>query len=198
MGKQCLVGMGRAVKIPRDISCMAVAYRNCRMHLGKYMVHAWLDLVTKMQKYTSFPYSRSTSEECKKWDAVCISNRGSGIDRMERYQIVKTGVFFRGLLSKILRSSSQFCEIQTGGWSREVFHVIKKKTIRKWELNTSDLFMNLRTESFFVGRCRSNIYTLWIKYYQKYTQDDIEVCYYLYYVKGPQKVIRTVISPGLW
>ena len=62
------------------------------MDLGKYMVHAWLDLVTKMQKYTPFAYSWSTSEERKTWDAVCISNRGSDIDRMERHQIVKAGI----------------------------------------------------------------------------------------------------------
>ena len=84
---------------------------------------------------------------------------------MERYWIVKAGVCFRGLLSKILRNSIQFYEIQTG-WLREVLHVTKTQTIRKWELDISDDFINLRTEDFFVGRCRSNIYTLWIKYYK--------------------------------
>ena len=34
------------------------------------MVHAWLDFVTKLQKYTSFAYCWSTSEECKNLDAV--------------------------------------------------------------------------------------------------------------------------------
>ena len=33
--------------------------------------------------------------------------------------------------------------------------------------------MNLRTDNVFVGRFRSNIYSLWIKYYQKYIQEDI-------------------------
>ena len=83
--------------------------------------------------------------------AVCISNQGSDIDWMERYQIVKARVSFRGILSKILRSSSQFNESQTGGCLREVLNVAKTKTIRKWELNTSDNFMNLRAEDFFVG-----------------------------------------------
>ena len=59
------------------------------------------------------------------------------------------GACFRGLLSKTLRS-----------WSREVLHVAKTKTIRRWELNTSDICMNLRAEDFFVGRCRNNIYTM--------------------------------------
>ena len=83
--------------------------------------------------------------------AVCISNQGSDIDWMERYQVVKARVSFRRILSKILRSSSQFNEIQIGGWLREVLNVAKTKTIRKWELNTSDNFMNLRAEDFFVG-----------------------------------------------
>ena len=30
--------------------------------------------------YTPFTYSWPTNEEHKKWDAVCISNRGSDID----------------------------------------------------------------------------------------------------------------------
>ena len=41
-------------------------YRNFWMHLGEYLVHAWLDLVTKLQKYTSFAYSWSTSVYRKK------------------------------------------------------------------------------------------------------------------------------------
>ena len=79
---------------------------------------------------------------------------------MEQYHIVKAGVHFRGLLFKIIRSSSQFYEIQTRGWPNEVWLVTKTKTIRKWELNTSNGFMNLRTEDLFVGGYRSNIYTL--------------------------------------
>ena len=80
---------------------------------------------------------------------------------MEQYRIVKAGVCYRGLLSKILRNLSQLYKIQTGGWPREVvLHVTKTKTITKWELNTSDDFMNLRTNYLFVGACRSNISTL--------------------------------------
>ena len=126
-------------------------------------VSCMLDLVTKLQKYTPFAYSWSTSKECKKWNAVCISNQGSDVDWMERYQIVKARVCFQGLLSKILRRLSQFYEIQTGGWPREVLHVAKTKTIRRWELNTSDNLMNLRPEDFLWGdvvityiRCEQN------------------------------------------
>ena len=50
-------------------------------------------------------------------------------------------------------SSRQFYEIQSGGWLKEVLHVTKTKTVRKWELNTSNNFMNLRAEDAFVGRC---------------------------------------------
>ena len=95
----------------------------------------------------------------KKRDAVYLSNRGSDIDRMEEYQIVKTRVCLRRLLSNFLRSSSQFYEIQVGGWPGEVLHVTNTKTVRKWELNTSDEFMNLRAEDFFVGQC-NNVYTI--------------------------------------
>ena len=63
---------------------------------------------------------------------------------------MKARVCFQVLLSKIPRSSSQFYEIQTGGWPREVLHVAKTKAIRRWELNTSDNVMNLK-EDFFVG-----------------------------------------------
>ena len=38
--------------------------------MGEYLIHAWLDFFIKLQKYTSFVYSRSTSEECKNLDAV--------------------------------------------------------------------------------------------------------------------------------
>ena len=94
---------------------------------------------------------------------MCISNQGSDVDWMERYQTVKARVCFQGLLSKILRRLSQFYEIQTGGWPREVLHVAKTKTIRRWELNTSDNLMNLRPEDFLWGdvvityiRCEQN------------------------------------------
>ena len=88
-----------------------------------------------------------------------LSNRGSDIDRMEEYQIVKTRVCLRKLLSKFLRSSSQLYEIQVRGWPGEVLHVTKTKTVRKWELNTSQEFMNLRAEDFFVGQC-INVYKI--------------------------------------
>ena len=67
-------------------------------------------------------------------------------------------VWFRGPSPKILGSSSQFYEIQIGVWRKKVLHVVKTRTIRKWELNTCHNFANLRTEDFFVGRCRSEIY----------------------------------------
>ena len=123
------VVVGRVVKIPRDISYMTVLYRNCWMGLSEYMVRAWLDLVTKMQRYTLFAYSWSTSEECKKQDAVCISNRRSDINWMKQYRTVKAGLLIRGL--KILRSSSEFYEIKNGGWPRKVLHVTKKKNYQK-------------------------------------------------------------------
>ena len=85
-----------------------------------------------------------------KLNAMCISNQRSDIDWTEQSQIVKARVFFRGLLSKILRRLNQFHEIQTGGWSREVLNVVKTKPIRRLELNTSDNFMNLRAKDFFV------------------------------------------------
>ena len=44
--------------------------RNCWIHLGKYLMHAWLDFVTKLQKYTSSANIWSTSEECKNLYAV--------------------------------------------------------------------------------------------------------------------------------
>ena len=55
-----------------------------------------------------------------------------------RHRLGEERVRFRGLLSEILRSSSQFYEIQAGGWQREVLPVAKTKIIRRWELNISD------------------------------------------------------------
>ena len=55
-----------------------------------------------------------------------------------RHRLGEARVCFRGLLSKILRSSSQFYEIQAGDWQREVLPVVKTKIIRRWELNISD------------------------------------------------------------
>ena len=79
---------------------------------------------------------------------------------MDQYQIVKVWVRSGDLLPKIIGSSSELYEIQTGGWPKEVLHVVKTKTIQKWELNTCNNFVNLRTEGFFVGRSRSNIYLM--------------------------------------
>ena len=93
---------------------------------------------------------------------MCVSNWGSDIDRMEQHQIVKARVCLGELLSKILRSSRQFYKIQNGGWPREVLHVTKRKTVRKWELNelnASDNFANLKAKVLFLGRF-NNIYTI--------------------------------------
>ena len=83
------------------------SYRNFWMHLGEYLVHAWLDLVKKLQKYTSFAYSWSTSVERKKKDAFYISNWGSGIDRMERYQIIKAGTSVGAGFHNVLREKKE-------------------------------------------------------------------------------------------
>ena len=48
----------------------------------------------------------------------------------------------------------------------------KTKYVRKWELNTSDNFTNLRSEDLFVGKC-NNIYIIRVKHYQKYIQKDM-------------------------
>ena len=34
----------------------------------------------------------------------------------------------------------------------------KTKYVRKWELNTSDNFTNLRSEDLFVGKCNNILY----------------------------------------
>ena len=82
---------------------------------------------------------------------------------------MKARLCFQQLLPKILRSSSQLWEIQSGSWPREVLHGAKTKTIKRWVLNTSDIFMNLRAENFFVG----HIYTMQIKYNKKYIHEDM-------------------------
>ena len=79
---------------------------------------------------------------------------------MDRYQTAKAWTCFRGLLLKILGSSSQFREIQPAGWLREVLYVVKTRTIRKWELSACDKFVNLRKEDFFVSRRHSILYTM--------------------------------------
>ena len=92
---------------------------------------------------------RSAKNETLIW----ASNWGSDIDRMRWYQNVKARVCIRGLLSTILRSSCQFYEIISESWPREVLHVNKIKTVRKWELNTSDNFMSLMRRVFSLGLC---------------------------------------------
>ena len=87
-------------------------------------------------------------------------NRGLDTNWMEWYHTVKARVYLWGSLPKILRSLNKFHEIQAGGWPRGILHVVKERTIRKWELNTCGNFVNLRTEDFFVDRCRSKIYKL--------------------------------------
>ena len=42
----------------------------------------------------------------------------------------------------------------------EVLHVVKTRSIRKWELNVCNNFVNLRTEDLIVSRCRSKIHTM--------------------------------------
>ena len=72
-----------------------------------------------------------------------------------------------GLLSKILGSLNKFYEIQTGGWQREILHVVKRRTIRKWELNTCGNFVNLRTEKYIVVKYiqrESSIKNIYIEY----------------------------------
>ena len=55
----------------------------------------------------------------------------------------------------------RFDEIEKeGDRGREVLHVVKTRTISKWQLNTYNNFVNLQTEDFSVGRRRSKIYTL--------------------------------------
>ena len=68
-----------------------------------------------------------------------------------------------------IRSFNKFYEIQTGGWPREILHVVKRRTIRKWELSNCGNFVNLRIKNFFVNQCRSKRYTM-SKFYQKYIQ----------------------------
>ena len=59
--------------------------------MGEYLMHAWLDFVPKLQKYTSFGYSWSTSEECKILDAVVpgrllAANASAVAYQMEEYK----------------------------------------------------------------------------------------------------------------
>ena len=43
------------------------------MHLCEYLMHAWLDFLTKLQNFTSFTYSRSASKKYKILDAVVLN-----------------------------------------------------------------------------------------------------------------------------
>ena len=72
-------------------------------------------------------------------------------NRMDLYHTVKAWESFPELLPKILGILSQFYEMQTGGWRRELLYVVKTVTITKWELNTCNDFMNFRLDDFFVG-----------------------------------------------
>ena len=72
-------------------------------------------------------------------------------NRMDLYHTVKAWESFPELLPKILGILSQFYEMQTGGWRRELLYVVKTVTITKSELNTCNDFMNFRLDDFFVG-----------------------------------------------
>ena len=84
----------------------------------------------------------------------------------------KLGCAFEGFCLKfsevepILQNSNRV-------WWRKVLHVARTKTIKKWGLNTSENFMNLRADDFFAERCGNNIHTMRIKYYQKYIHGNM-------------------------
>ena len=44
--------------------------KHCQIHPGEYFIHAWLDFLTKLQKFTSLAYSWSTREEYKILDGA--------------------------------------------------------------------------------------------------------------------------------
>ena len=69
----------------------------------------------------------------------------------------RVGVLCIEVLPKILGSLNKFYEIQIQGWPMEILNVIKRRTIRKWELNTCINFVKLRTEDFFVDQCLNEI-----------------------------------------
>ena len=90
-------------------------------------------------------------------------NRGWKTDWMDQYQTVEMWVVYKGYslkFSDVCANSIKFYEFPTTGWPREVLHVVKKKKHHKWELNTCNIFVNRKTEDFFVGRCRIKIYTM--------------------------------------
>ena len=98
-------------------------------------------------------------------------------------------LYFRGLLPKILGRLNKFYEIKMRGWPRELLIVVKRKTVRKWELTTCRKFVNLRTEDFFVDQsCR-----MW-RCYQNICNRMWTMNMYLY--AGLQKVMRIVIPLG--
>ena len=84
---------------------------------------------------TLFLYRADQLVRSAKNERVCVSNWGSDIDWMEQYHILKAKTCLRGLFYKILTSSSQFFEIQSGGWLTIVLHMTNTKTVRNRELN---------------------------------------------------------------
>ena len=58
--------------------------------------------------------------------------RGLDTHRMDRYWILKGWMCLGGLLSKILRSLSQFNEIEARGWPSKDLYVANTSNIRKW------------------------------------------------------------------
>ena len=61
------------------------------MHLGEYLMHAWLDFLTKLQKFTSFAHSWSASKEYKILDDVVLdkllaANTNTGSHQIEEYK----------------------------------------------------------------------------------------------------------------
>ena len=134
------------LKIPWDSPCMRIILKllnTLRWILKNYRNSLPLHRVDQLVR------------SAKKWDAVLSIWTGDQT-HTEWYHTVKAFVCFRELLPKILGSSNKLVKR---------LNVVKRRTIIIWELNTCRNFVNLRTEDFFVDRCRSKIYTMW-KYYQ--------------------------------
>ena len=76
------------------------SYGNCWIDLGEYLVNARLDFVTKLQKYTSFAYSWSTSavrsakNQTLLWLAIIPKCRNSSPARLN---MVKQGCIYSKL-----------------------------------------------------------------------------------------------------
>ena len=64
VGWWCWPGAERVYLGPAEIMYMSEG--PIEIIIGEYLVHAWLDLVTKLQKYTPFAYSWPTSVKRKK------------------------------------------------------------------------------------------------------------------------------------